>query len=244
MDRHKLLFAALTCGGALGEVGPSALFARLANTSITTPGLTIGGQPASYQIFPYANATQFSGGAEFFLGQFTTFVSNATTGLYIYQLYEGGSSLFCYPDVPRSLNVYIACGPNFTVTSVSEPVECVYVLSLTMSEACGIDFVIGNEAASSSASLGSSWTSSGTPTGSPTPSALRSGTPSASVTESSTLSATPSCSASPAISPSASLPPCLPQRKRRHRAWPRVYQAPRPQAHHQTRRAHCLMPPA
>lgn len=143
------LLATATSVGA--NVGPQALYSRLAGQVLNISGNVFGGGSAAYQVQPYVTAYQNPDtAAEYSLGTF--FAYQAVAGKYSYMLYSGGSAAGGCP-YQRALSVYINCGPTFNVTSVSEPVICSYQLVIQMPEACGISMAVGNENASASASF-------------------------------------------------------------------------------------------
>ena len=148
------------------------------------------------QVFmaPAANAS-----AKRSAGAFTGWSMGATA--YTGMVFSGGSACLLGS---RATTVFLSC--NATGTLVSKPVEvalCSYAVNVSSPESCGVDFLLGDEAASVTATLTPTTTFSAgyssTGTGSPT----RSNT--ATVTPSKTAAATPTptkgWAAAPALAP-------------------------------------------
>lgn len=157
------LALSLLSSAAAGQ-GPSALYDRLYGQTLNTAGTMFGGGGATYTVRPYVDANQQAGGT-YFLGNFNTYV--ATNGVYDYMYFSGGSSAGCPRQ--RDLKMYVNCGATFVTNSVAEPSICAYTLNVSLPEACGVSFVVGNEAASAQPMPSKS--ASVTPSGTRTPSA-------------------------------------------------------------------------
>ena len=155
------------CSLAGAATGPSALYARLYGQTLNTAGNMYGGGGATYVVRPYVDANQQAGGT-YFLGNFNTFV--ATNGVYDYMYFSGGSSAGCPRQ--RDLKMWVACANTFITNSVAEPSICAYTLNISLPEACGISWTVGDEAASAAPMPSKSVTPTVTPSVTPSRSPL------------------------------------------------------------------------
>lgn len=127
-----ILLASLA-GVASAAFGPSLLYDTLSTQTLSLNG---------YTIQPYLSV--MNGNVSY--GQFNTYV--AQNGVYTYQQYTGGSSAGC--PAPSSMNLFIDCGSVTRLGPVAQPSPCMYQAVLTLPQACGISFEVGNEFASPS----------------------------------------------------------------------------------------------
>lgn len=77
-------------------------------------------------------------------GSFSTF--ETSNGVYTRQLY--GPAPAVSATCSRTFYLTLACGATTSMSGVNENPTCVYSATLTLPQACGIDFTVGNEAAS------------------------------------------------------------------------------------------------
>jgi len=125
---------AIAATGALGGIGPQALYNLLNGQTFNPPGYTI-------VMYQSCMQNQNAGNP---CGSFTTFESS--NGVYTYQRY--GPEAPVSPSCSRTFYLTLACGATMSMSGVNENPTCVYSATLTLPQACGIDMRVGNEAAS------------------------------------------------------------------------------------------------
>jgi len=133
-----LLRSALAIGcffsSAFGGIGPQALYNLLNGQTFNPPGYTI-------VMYQSCMQNQNAGNP---CGSFSTF--ETSNGVYTRQLY--GPATAVSPTCSRTFYLTLACGATTSMSGVNENPTCVYSATLTLPQACGIDFTVGNEAAS------------------------------------------------------------------------------------------------
>lgn len=201
----KFLSAIVGLSSAMAGVGPQALYQLLNGQTFNPPGYTI-------VMYQSCMQNQNAGNP---CGSFTTF--EASNGVYTYQRYgpEAPVSTTC----SRTFHLTLACGATMSMSGVNENPTCVYSATLTLPQACGINMIVGNEAASVSGtavpatpSSSYSGTISGTQTLSSSYTFTSSYSPTISGTGSGTLSGTPTSTPLFEITPysSKSVTPSIP----------------------------------
>jgi len=130
--------AALAIGcffsSAFGGIGPQALYNLLNGQTFNPPGYTI-------VMYQSCMQNQNAGNP---CGSFSTF--ETSNGAYTRQLY--GPAPAVSTTCSRTFYLTLACGTTTSMSGVNENPTCVYSATLTLPQACGIDFTVGNEAAS------------------------------------------------------------------------------------------------
>ena len=133
-----LLRSALAIGcflsTALSGIGPQALYNLLNGQTFNPPGYTI-------VMYQSCMQNQNAGNP---CGSFSTF--ETSNGAYTRQLY--GPAPAVSTTCSRTFYLTLACGATTSMSGVNENPTCVYSATLTLPQACGIDFTVGNEAAS------------------------------------------------------------------------------------------------
>ena len=119
---------------ALGGIGPQALYNLLNGQTFNPPGYTI-------VMYQSCMQNQNAGNP---CGSFSTF--ETSNGVYTRQLY--GPAAAVSTTCSRTFYLTLACGATTSMSGVNENPTCVYSATLTLPQACGIDFTVGNEAAS------------------------------------------------------------------------------------------------
>jgi len=170
--------ASLLVSSALGGTGPSSLYTLLNGQTFNPPGYTVVAYQSCMQNQNAGNPC----------GTFTTY--ETSNGQYTYQKYGPAP---CSGSCCREFHLTLACGPTMQMSGVNENPICTYSATLSLPEVCGVDFTVGNEAASVSPSalpptLTSTQTATQTETGTQTASATITASGTATTTE--TLSAT------------------------------------------------------
>lgn len=119
---------------AFGGIGPQALYNLLNGQTFNPPGYTI-------VMYQSCMQNQNAGNP---CGSFSTF--ETSNGVYTRQLY--GPAPAVSATCSRTFYLTLACGSTTSMSGVNENPTCVYSATLTLPQACGIDFTVGNEAAS------------------------------------------------------------------------------------------------
>ena len=119
---------------AFGGIGPQALYNLLNGQTFNPPGYTI-------VMYQSCMQNQNAGNP---CGSFSTF--ETSNGVYTRQLY--GPAAAVSATCSRTFYLTLACGATMSMSGVNENPTCVYSATLTLPQACGIDFTVGNEAAS------------------------------------------------------------------------------------------------
>ena len=119
---------------AMGAIGPQALYTLLNGQTFNPPGYTI-------VMYQSCMQNQNAGNP---CGSFSTF--ETSNGAYTRQLY--GPAAAVSATCSRTFYLTLACGATTSMSGVNENPTCVYSATLTLPQACGIDFTVGNEAAS------------------------------------------------------------------------------------------------
>ena len=119
---------------AMGAIGPQALYTLLNGQTFNPPGYTI-------VMYQSCMQNQNAGNP---CGSFSTF--ETSNGVYTRQLY--GPAAAVSTTCSRTFYLTLACGSTTSMSGVNENPTCVYSATLTLPQACGIDFTVGNEAAS------------------------------------------------------------------------------------------------
>lgn len=119
---------------ALGGIGPQALYNLLNGQTFNPPGYTI-------VMYQSCMQNQNAGNP---CGSFSTF--ETSNGVYTRQLY--GPAAAVSTTCSRTFYLTLACGATMSMSGVNENPTCVYSATLSLPQACGIDFTVGNEAAS------------------------------------------------------------------------------------------------
>ena len=165
------------CGVANAGIGPQALYNLLNGQTFNPPGYTI-------VMYQSCMQNQNAGNP---CGTFSTF--ETSNGVYTRQLYGPASAVS--PSCSRTFYLTLACGATTSMSGVNENPTCVYSATLTLPQACGIDFTVGNEAASvSGTALPATPSSTRSETWSPTQSQSQTATASFTYTGTGTLSQT------------------------------------------------------
>ena len=176
-----LLRSALAIGcflsTALSGIGPQALYNLLNGQTFNPPGYTI-------VMYQSCMQNQNAGNP---CGSFSTF--ETSNGAYTRQLY--GPAPAVSQTCSRTFYLTLACGATTSMSGVNENPTCVYSATLTLPQACGIDFTVGNEAASvSGTAVPATPSSTRTITWSPTETYTGSGTISQTQSQTATASFT------------------------------------------------------
>jgi len=158
---------------ALAGTGPSALYTLLNGQTFNPPGYTI----VTYQS---CMQNQNAGNP---CGSFTTY--ETSNGQYTYQRYGPAA---CSGSCCREFHLTLACGATMVMSGVNENPVCTYSATLSLPEVCGVDFTVGNEAASVSPTA---LPPTASPTTSITSTATGTMTGTATVTSSGTATSTP-----------------------------------------------------
>jgi len=119
---------------AFGGIGPQALYNLLNGQTFNPPGYTI-------VMYQSCMQNQNAGNP---CGSFSTY--QTSNGVYTQQLY--GPAAAVSATCSRTFYLTLACGSTTSMSGVNENPTCVYSATLTLPQACGIDFTVGNEAAS------------------------------------------------------------------------------------------------
>ena len=165
------------CGVANAGIGPQALYNLLNGQTFNPPGYTI-------VMYQSCMQNQNAGNP---CGTFSTF--ETSNGVYTRQLYGPASAVS--PSCSRTFYLTLACGATTSMSGVNENPTCVYSATLTLPQACGIDFTVGNEAASvSGTALPATPSSTRSETWSPTQTQSQTATASFTYTGTGTLSQT------------------------------------------------------
>ena len=122
---------------ALSGVGPSSLYTLLNGMTFNPPGYTIVAYQSCMQNQNAGNPC----------GTFTTY--ETSNGQYTYQKYGPAT---CSGSCCREFHLTLACGAALQMSGVNENPTCTYSATLSLPEVCGVDFTVGNEAASVSPS--------------------------------------------------------------------------------------------
>jgi hypothetical protein len=122
------------CGVANAGIGPQALYNLLNGQTFNPPGYTI-------VMYQSCMQNQNAGNP---CGSFSTY--QTSNGVYTQQLY--GPAPAVSATCSRTFYLTLACGSTTSMSGVNENPTCVYSATLTLPQACGIDFTVGNEAAS------------------------------------------------------------------------------------------------
>ena len=163
------------CGVANAGIGPQALYNLLNGQTFNPPGYTI-------VMYQSCMQNQNAGNP---CGTFSTF--ETSNGVYTRQLYGPASAVS--PSCSRTFYLTLACGATTSMSGVNENPTCVYSATLTLPQACGIDFTVGNEAASvSGTALPATPSSTRSETWSPTQTYTGTGTISQTQSQTGTLS--------------------------------------------------------
>ena len=129
--------ASLLLSSALGGTGPSSLYTLLNGQTFNPPG---------YTIVTYQSCMQNQNAGNN-CGSFTTY--ETSNGQYTYQKYGPAP---CSGSCCREFHLTLACGATMQMSGVNENPVCTYSATLSLPEVCGVDFTVGNEAASVSPS--------------------------------------------------------------------------------------------
>ena len=113
-------------------------------------------------------------------GTFTSY--ETSNGQYTYQKYGPAP---CSGSCCREFHLTLACGPTLQMSGVNENPVCTYSATLSLPEVCGVDFTVGNEAASVSPSA-----LPPTPSGTQTATQTETATQTATATETHTATST------------------------------------------------------
>lgn len=183
----RSLLAAATLQIASSLVGPTALYQALSplTLSLVSPG---GSDTNIYEITPYNEFKAITASGNITYGYFSDYV--IFNNRYNYHLYINGTiDTDCLSG--RLVDVSILCGQTHMIPAIIESPECEFHTILYSPWACGIDFLVGNENASASATPSATRTPSGTDTGTPSPLGFATVFPSQSQTSTSSPSTTP-----------------------------------------------------
>jgi len=129
--------ASLLLSSALGGTGPSSLYTLLNGQTFNPPGYTVVAYQSCMQNQNAGNNC----------GSFTTY--ETSNGQYTYQRYGPAP---CSGSCCREFHLTLACGATMQMSGVNENPVCTYSATLSLPEVCGVDFTVGNEAASVSPS--------------------------------------------------------------------------------------------
>lgn len=181
------IFTALSLAlPALSGVGPSSLYTLLNGQTFNPPGYTIVAYQSCMQNQNAGNPC----------GSFTSYLSS--NGQYTYQKYGPAP---CSGSCCREFHLTLACGATLQMSGVNENPICTYSATLSLPEVCGVDFTVGNEAASVSPSALPP-TPTSTTTGTNTATSTSTGTTTQSPTQSVTQTSTQTMTASATITAS------------------------------------------
>ena len=130
----RLLSLATVVLTALAQNGPSSLYSLLNGQTFNPPG---------YTIVMYQSCVQNQNAGNP-CGSFSGFQSS--NGQYTHMLY--GPEAPVSPTCSRTFKLALACGATVAMSGVNENPTCVYSATLTLPQVCGVNLMVGQEAAS------------------------------------------------------------------------------------------------